>query len=89
MTAFFKIVDENGYVSGFGRNGSDGLAEITESEYNALAAMFAERPAASDGYFYVIRDNPREWVLVEVPVDPDPEIDDAEALSILLGGGGE
>ncbi len=88
MTDFYKIVDEDGHVSGFGTNGEDSMTEITEAEYNALAAMFAERPTAPDGYFYAIHDNPREWVLVELPPD-DPDLDDAEALEILLGGGGE
>ena len=28
----------------------------------------------------------RQWDVAEVAIDPDPEMDDAEALEILLGG---
>lgn len=85
MTAFYKIV-ENGFATGFGTNGGDDVTGITETEYNALLEMFAARPTAPDGYAYRLQDDPREWVLVEMPPDPDEDIDDAEALEILLGG---
>lgn len=85
MTAFYKMVDENGYISGFGTNGSDDATSITENEYDALMTFWQTMPTASEGYAYIMRDEPREWVLVEVPVEPDiPEAD--EALAILLGG---
>lgn len=85
MTAFYKVV-ESGYIVGFGTNGADNVTAITEDEYNELAEMFATRPTAPEGYAYMIQDDPREWVMVEMPPDPDPELTDAEALEILLGG---
>lgn len=85
MTAFYKIVDNNGYIAGFGTNGSDNATAITEEDYNSLTTMFESRPTAEEGHAYILRDNPREWVLIEVPVEPD-EPDAEEALSILLGG---
>ncbi len=85
MTEFYKTVDENGYISGFGTNGSDSATAITESEYNAIMAFWQTKPAAPDGYAYVMRDTPREWVQIEVHTEPD-EPDAEEALSILLGG---
>lgn len=85
MTAFYKVVDNDGYISGFGTNGSDNESAITESEYNAIIAFWQTKPTAPEGYGYVMRDVPREWVMVEVPVEPD-EPDPEEALSILLGG---
>ena len=88
MTAYYKIV-EDGYIVGFGTNGGDEVSGITEAEYNALSEMFADRPTAPEGYAYMIQDDPREWVLVELPPEPDPDIDDSEALEILLGGAGE
>ena len=85
MTAYYKIV-EDGFVTGFGTNGGDDVTGITETEYNALADMIADRPTAPEGYAYMIQDDPREWVLVELPSDPDDDVDDSEAMSILLGG---
>ena len=57
--------------------------EIGEQEYAQLTEMFHNMPTAREGYEYKLTVN-REWV--EVPIDPDPEIDDSEALSILTGG---
>lgn len=85
MIEFYKVI-EDGYVDGFGTNGTDSMTEITEAEYNSLSEMFAARPTAPEGYVYMIQDDPRDWVLVEMPPDPDEDIDDAEALEILLGG---
>lgn len=85
MTAFYKIVS-NGFIDGFGTNGNDTVTAITEEEYDALTAMFAERPTAPSGFAYVMQDNPREWVLVELPPDDDPDLDEAELLNILMGG---
>lgn len=84
MTDFYKIVD-NGYIVGFGTNGSDSVISVAEDEYDALVSMFAERPTAPSGYAYLLQDDPLEWVLVELPPEPEPDIDDAEALDILLG----
>lgn len=84
MTDFYKIV-KNGFVVGFGVNGSDDANAISEAEYDSLAEMFQDRPSAPEGYAYMIQDNPREWVLVELPPEMDEEIDDSEALEILLG----
>ena len=85
MTAYYKIVDGDGFISGFGTNGSDSATAITEEDYNSLTTMFSNRPTAEEGHAYILRDNPREWVLIEVPIVPE-EVDPEEALSILLGG---
>lgn len=84
MTAFYKVVKDN-IIDGFGTNGPDTVTAITEEEYAALTAMFVSRPTPPSGYAYVMQDEPREWALVELPSD-DPELDDAEALEIILGG---
>ena len=80
MTAFYKIVS-GGFIDGFGTNGSDGVDEITEAEYQHLRAVFAERPTPPEGYDYRLRED-LSWELVETE---EPELDDSEALSILLG----
>lgn len=84
MIEFYKIV-ENGYISGFGTNGPDSMTEITEAQYTEIQTIFTERPTAPEGYAYLLQDNPLEWVFVELPPEPNLDIDDTEALSILLG----
>ena len=84
MTAFYKIVDDD-VIIGFGTNGSDEVTAITESEYAALLSMFNEKPTAAGGYDFLLRDDPREWVLVEAPIG-DEDVDDAEAFEMLFGG---
>lgn len=84
MTAYYKVV-EGGFVVGFGTNGGDEVTGITETEYNALADMIADRPTAPEGYAYMIQDDPREWVLVALPPE-DPDLTADEAMEILLGG---
>ncbi len=84
MTAFYKVV-EDGFVAGFGTNGGDNVTAISETEYDSLTEMFQDRPTAPEGYAYMIQDDPREWVLVELPPD-DPEMDDSEAFEFLFGG---
>ena len=86
MIAYYKIVDENGFISGFGTNGSDTATEITEEEYNSLLTMFSNRPTAEEGHAYVLRDNPREWVLIELPPEPEHEPLPEEIIDIILGG---
>lgn len=56
---------------------------ITEDDYNRLSAIINNMPVAPDGYYYVLRDDTEEWELIEMPHDVD--IDDSEALSIMLG----
>ncbi len=84
MTAFYKVVKDN-IIDGFGTNGPDTVTAITEEEYGALTAMFADKPTPPSGYAYVMQDDPREWVLVELPPD-DPDLDDSEAFDFLFGG---
>ena len=60
--------------------------EITEAEYNRIKAIIDSRPTAPDDYGYRLTDA-LEWELYEIPVeDDDPEISEAEALDIILGG---
>lgn len=67
-----------------------GQKQITEEEYNNILFIIRSAPSAPDGYTYMLRADNLEWELVENPPEPEPpvddEVDDAEALSILLGG---
>lgn len=76
---FVKILDGD-YILGVAI-ASTGI-EIGEQEYNELTEIFHTMPTAREGYEYKLTEE-REWV--EIPIDPDPEIDDSEALSIMLG----
>ncbi len=83
---FFKT-EENDYIICVGT----GIAgeEITEEEYNIILASIESAPKAPSGYEYRLRASDLEWELVELPPEPEPELDPEEALSILLGGDGE
>ena len=61
--------------------------KITEEKYNEILNLIRNRPTAPEGYTYKLTDT-LEWELCEAPVieDTDPELTEAEALNILLGG---
>lgn len=80
MILHYKLVANN-LISGFGTNGPDTVEEITESEYSELVTTFRDRPTAPDGYAYALQDNPREWVLVELPPAPVEPITEESALT--------
>lgn len=80
---YYKIID-SGYIisvgSGFGGT------EITEQEYAEILTIIRNKPTARDGYDYRLKTD-LTWESYKIdPPDPDPDIDDAEALNILLGG---
>lgn len=79
---FYKII-ENGYILaiGVGNNGT----EITESEYNEIMAVIHQKPTRGETTDYRLKEN-LTWEAYEVPPLPEPEPDDSELLSILLGG---
>ena len=60
--------------------------EITETEYNVILSMLRSRPEAPEGYAYRLTKD-LVWEQYELPPeDADPELTEAEALDILLGG---
>lgn len=60
--------------------------EITAAEYKNILSIIRNKPTAPDGYGYRVNDE-LEWELYELPTeDDDPEISEAEALEIILGG---
>ncbi len=60
---------------------------ITEEEYNEILDIIRNRPVAPEGYCCRLTDT-LEWELCEAPdtEEADPELTEAEALCILLGG---
>ena len=77
---------QNGYILCAGTGGMG--EEITEEEYNAILAAFAERPFDTDEKGYRLTEELvwEEYSKTPEPPDPDPELDDSAALEILLGG---
>lgn len=74
---------KDGYIVSVGT----GIAgqEITESEYENILSVFANKPTAPKGYEYMLADS-LEWVLVEADPEPEPEASLEEILDILTGG---
>ena len=79
---------ENGYIVSISKGA--GEIAVTEEEYNSILSIIRSAPSAPDGYTYMLRADTMEWELVENHPEPEPpvdeEVDDGEALSILLGG---
>ena len=77
-----KIID-NGYIVGLA-DAPTGV-EVTAEEYAALTDIFHAMPVR-EGYAYRLRED-LTWEEYQVEPEPVDELTDAEALSILLGGG--
>ena len=74
----------DGYIVGIGTGA--GGTEITEAEYNKIMGVIRNRPEETLTLGYRLRED-LTWESYEREPEPaDDEIDDAEALSILLGG---
>ena len=83
----YRKVVIDGYIIGVGEAAAEG--NITSDEYSRLTEIFLTMPEAPEGYYYMLREN-ETWELIEKEPEPtDPEIDDSEAISILLGGDAE
>lgn len=78
----YRKVVINGYIVGIGETLAD--ANIGAEEYTRLTSVFSAMPEAPDGYYYMLRED-ETWELIEKEPEPSEEIDDSEALSILLG----
>lgn len=81
-------VTENGHIVTIGTGGS-GAGEITEGEYTAIRDVLFSMPTPPDGHGFRLRED-LTWEAYELPhveEDHDPELTDAEALAIIVGGG--
>ena len=81
MRHFIVIVD--GYILAIGTG--NGHTEITEDEYNAILEVIHNKPSATATTDYRLRTD-LTWEEYELPPRPEPELDDTEALNIILGG---
>lgn len=72
-----------GYILSVGEN--TGGTEITKDEYNAILDIIHSKPPRTETTDYRLREN-LTWEEYPIdPPDPDPNIDDAELLNILMG----
>lgn len=79
----YKKVIINGYIIGVGEVFSGG--NIDEEEYTRLTEVFLSMPTAPEGYHYMLKAD-ETWELIKNSDPYDEEIDDSEAVEILLGG---
>lgn len=80
---YYKTID-SGYILAIG-TGSGGT-EITESEYNEIMSVIQNRPQETETIAYRLKDD-LTWESYEMePIPESDEVDDSEALEILLGG---
>ena len=79
---YFKIVAD-GYIVSVGTSDS---GNITESEYNDIMTAIHNKPQATATTDYRLKTD-LTWEEYEVePPEPSEDVDDSEALEILLGG---
>lgn len=79
---YYKVIN-NGYIHmvGIGAGGT----EITESEYNEIMSAIHSKPETAETLDYQLKDD-LTWESFEVEPVTDPDIDEIEALDIILGG---
>ena len=82
---YYKILKDGHILSvGKGAGGED----LTESEYTQILDSIRNKPTEPDGYEYRLKSD-LTWEclkLTATPEDTDPDLTDAEALAIILGG---
>lgn len=79
---YYKLISGD-YIIGIG-TGADGT-EITETEYNIISAVIAQKPQATETTDYKLKTD-LTWEAFELPPQPEPEPDTDELLEIILGG---
>ena len=80
---YYKTID-NGYILAIGTG--NGGTEITESEYNEILSVIQNHPQETETIAYRLKDD-LTWESYEMePIPESDEVDDSEALEILLGG---
>lgn len=77
---YYKIADEDGFLTPYTINTDDG-GNCTEEEYNELADMIRNAEVG-----YGVKEIGGNLIYVKIPEPPEPDPDPEEALSILLGG---
>lgn len=79
---YFMVI-ENGYILAIGQG--NGHIEIDEERYNTILDVIRSKPPKTDTTDYRLTVD-LEWEEYELPPEPETELDDSEALNIILGG---
>lgn len=66
---FYKQISD-GYIVAIGTAESAVTGEITQAEYEQLAGMIAERPAAPKGKYYRMKTD-LTWELYDMPIEQE------------------
>ena len=83
---YYKIISD-GYITAIGTG--NGGTEVTEAEYSEILAVIRAKPADTETTGYRLKTD-LTWEQYSIdPPDPDEDIEDAELLDILMGGGAE
>ena len=80
---YFKRI-ENGYISFVGVG--DGGEIITESEYQEIMEVIHSKPKDTENIGYKLKADLSWEPYEKEPIPDQEEIDDSEAVGILLGG---
>lgn len=80
---YYKQISD-GYILTVGTGA--GGTEITKAEYDQILAVIRAKPTRTETEDYHLRED-LTWEAFSVEPLPEPEMDDSEALKILLGGG--
>lgn len=76
---------ENGYIITVGEG--SGSIRISEEEYSRIISALSRVPTQKKGFGLRLRDEDLTWEEYEAePIPESDEVDDSEALEILLGG---
>lgn len=76
----YKVTNDD-YIFSIGTG--DAGEQISETEYNEILAIIHAKPPRTDTTDYRLK---TDLTWEPYTVDPDPDLDDAEVLNILLGG---
>ena len=80
---YYKQISD-GYILTVGTGA--GGTEITKAEYDRILAVIRAKPAKTETEDYRLRDDLTWEAHAVPPPKSDPDVDDSEALQIILGG---
>lgn len=81
--SYFKQISD-GYILAVGTGA--GGEEIAKAEYDQILAVIRAKPVKTETEDYRLRDDLTWEAHAVPPPESDPDVDDSEALQIILGG---
>ena len=85
---YYKTID-SGYITAIGTGTGNGGTEITEAEFNEIAAVIANRPTDTSEVWHRLRED-LTWEGYPAPIiPPEPDEPTAEEIVNILTGGAE